>query len=80
MCKYLVTIMGLVVISGLLLASGRAEAGSSISAPTKYSAQTNRAANVYPMRTYRQVRRPDFGITEYSSSSARSPSRGHAYR
>jgi hypothetical protein len=32
---------------------------------------------VYQVRTDRQVRRPDFGITEYSSSSARSSSRKH---
>jgi hypothetical protein len=76
MYKYLATIAGaLAILSGSLLVSDRAEAGASASAPSKYNhanqvaaaQQANRQAN-------RQAHRNDFGITEYSSSSARKSS------
>jgi hypothetical protein len=80
MCKFLATITGtLAILAATLLASDRAEAGASASAPSKY-AHTSQVATVYQARTGRQARNPKFGITEYSSSSARNPSRGHAYR
>ena len=76
---YKTTVTGtLVILAAALLTSGRAEAGASASAPSKYS-HTSQVATVYQARTDRQVRRPDHGITEYSSSS-RTPSHGHAYR
>jgi hypothetical protein len=75
-----VTITGtLAILAAALLISGRAEAGASASAPSKY-AHTTQVATVNQVPTKRQVRKPEFGITEYSSSSARTPSRGHAYR
>lgn len=79
MCKSLVTIMGaLAILCGSLLAFERAEAGASASAPSKY-ARTNQVAAVYQARTNRHLQKPDFAITEYSSSS-RNLSRGHGYR
>jgi hypothetical protein len=79
MLKSLGTITGtLAILAVAVLISDRAEAGASASAPSKYS-HTSQAATVYQVRTDRQVRRHDFGITEYSSSS-RTPSHGHAYR
>ena len=51
----------------LLLTSGTAGAGASASAPSKY-AHANRLAS---QQAQSQVGRNDFGITEYSSSSAR---------
>jgi hypothetical protein len=80
MCKCLATITGtLAILAAALLVSGSAEAGASASAPSKYG-HTSQVAAVYQVRTERQVRRPAFGITEYSSSSVRTPSHGHAYR
>jgi hypothetical protein len=61
---YKATITGaLAVLAAALLLSGRAEAGASASAPSKYS-HTNHVAAVYQVRTDRQVRKHDFGITE----------------
>jgi hypothetical protein len=68
MRKLLVTaIASLALVSGSLLIANRAEAGASASAPSKYS---NQAASAHQVRT---VRHENFPITEYSSSSARSP-------
>jgi hypothetical protein len=55
------------------LATSRVEAGASASAPSKY---TNAVAS-YHTRATGQAQRRDFAITEYSSSSARNPSRKH---
>jgi hypothetical protein len=68
----------LAILAVALLASGRAEAGASASAPSKYG-HSSQVASVSQVRTVRQARRPEIGITEYSSSS-RPPSYGHAYR
>jgi hypothetical protein len=71
MYQYLATIAGtLAILSGALLVSDRAEAGASASAPSKYSS----AHHVASHQTVRQAGRNDFGITEYSSSSARNRS------
>jgi hypothetical protein len=75
MYKYLASITGtLVILSGVLLVSGRAEAGASASAPLKYS-HASQVAAAHHAPGVRQARRTDFGITEYSSSSARNHSR-----
>jgi hypothetical protein len=72
MFKYLATIAGtLAILCGALLVSDRAEAGASASAPSKYSHANQFAA---AQQTNRQAHRNDFGITEYSSSSAKKPS------
>ena len=77
MYKRLATVTGvLAIIAAAVLATGRAEAGASASAPSKY-ANTSQVPTVYQTRTVRQARRSDFPITEYSSSSARNPSRRH---
>jgi hypothetical protein len=79
MFKSVAAIAGtLVIFAAALLISDHAEAGASASAPSKYS-QMSQVAAVPQVRTDRQVRRHDFGITEYSSSS-RTPSHGRAYR
>ena len=73
MYRYLATIAGtLAILSGSLLISDRAEAGASASAPSKYSRANQLAA---AQQTNRQAHRNDFGITEYSSSSAKSSSK-----
>jgi hypothetical protein len=79
MCKSLAATGTLAILAAALLASGRAEAGASASAPSKY-ANTSQVAAVRQVRTNRQPRSSDFGITEYSSSSTKTPSHGHAYR
>ena len=80
MYKSLATIAGtLAILAAALLTSGRAEAGASASAPSKYG-RTSQVAAGDLVRTNRQARKPDFGITEYSSSSVRNPPRGHGYR
>jgi hypothetical protein len=77
MYKYFATIAGiLAILSGALLVSDRAEAGASASAPSKYG-HANQVAAAHQAQTIRQARRTDFGITEYSSSSARNPSKQH---
>ena len=69
MYRYLATIAGaLVILSGALLVSDRAEAGASASAPSKNTHASQLAA---AQQTNRQARSSDFGITEYSSSSAK---------
>jgi hypothetical protein len=60
----------LAILSGTVLLSGRAEAGASASAPSKY----NHANQVAAAQANRQAHRNDFGITEYSSSSAKNAS------
>ena len=76
---YKATITGtLAILSAALLVSGRAEAGASASAASKYG-HPSQAASVSQVRTVRQVRRPEVGITEYSSST-RTASPGRAYR
>jgi hypothetical protein len=80
MYKSLATIAGtFAILAAALLASDPAEAGASASAPSKY-AQTRQVAAVYQVRTNRPAQKNDFPITEYSSSSGRNPSHGHAYR
>jgi len=70
MFKCLATIAGtFVILSGALLLSNRAEAGASASAPSK-----NQHANQQLVMQQGQTKRNDFGITEYSSSSARNRS------
>jgi hypothetical protein len=70
MYKSLATIAGaLTILSGALLVSDRAEAGASASAPSKYS-RVNYVASQQG-QINRTAGRNDFGITEYSSSSAR---------
>lgn len=72
MYRYLATIAGaLVILSGALLVSDRAEAGASASAPSKNTHASQLAA---AQQTNRQARSSDFGITEYSSSSAKKSS------
>jgi hypothetical protein len=56
-----------------LLTSGRVEAGASASAPSKY-AHANKVAS---QQAQLRAGRNDFGITEYSSSSARSRRQQH---
>jgi len=74
MHKQLATIAGtLAIFSGALLVSHSAEAGASASAPSKYA----RTHHVDSHQTVRQAGRNDFGITEYSSSSARKRSQQH---
>ena len=69
MSKRLITIVGaLAILSGSLLPLGSAQAGASASAPSKYSSQVASADQASSHRTAHQTR---FGITEYSSSSAR---------
>ena len=71
MFRYLAAIAGtLAILSGALLVSDRAEAGASASAPSKY--RVNQVATA--QQATRQAHRNDFGITEYSSSSAKSSS------
>jgi hypothetical protein len=67
MYKSLATIAGaLTILSGAVLVSDRAEAGASASAPSK-----NQRANQLVLQQGQTNRQAGFGITEYSSSSAR---------
>jgi hypothetical protein len=69
MYRCLATVAGtLAILSLAVLISGRAEAGASASAPSKY-AHANRVAS--QQAQVRQAGRSDFGITEFSSSSAK---------
>ena len=73
MYKFLATTTAtLAILCGALLVSDSAQAGASASAPSKYS----RASNQLVMQQS-QTKRNDFGITEYSSSSARNRSQQH---
>jgi hypothetical protein len=68
---YKATLTGTIaILAAVLLSSGRAEAGASASAASKY-ANTNQIASMYLVSGNRQARRADYGITEFSSSSAR---------
>jgi hypothetical protein len=79
MYKSLASIIGtFVILAAALMVSGRADAGASASAPSKY-AHTSQIPAVHQVRTDRQARSPDFGVTEYSSS-AKTPPHGRAYR
>jgi hypothetical protein len=73
------TITGtLAMLAAAVLVSGGAQAGGgSMSAPSKY-AHANRIASENQVLTNRQAQSTNFAITEYSSSSARNPSRRHA--
>jgi hypothetical protein len=74
------TITGSIAVLAIaLLASGRAEAGASASAPSKYS-NAGHVATVDRAQVNRQARNPKLAITEFSSSSAKNPPRGHGYR
>jgi len=64
----------LAILSLTVLISGRAEAVASASAPSKY-AHANRVAS--QQAQLRQAGRNDFGITEFSSSSAKHRSQQH---
>jgi hypothetical protein len=68
MLRYL-TIGKLVILAAALviLAAGRAEAGASASAPSK----NTRSSQVAQHQTGHKTAKNEFGITEYSSSSAR---------
>jgi len=75
MSRCAVAIVGaLAILFGSLPPFGSAEAGSSASAPSKFR-HTSQVATVDQMRTDRPAKKPVFGITEYSSSSARNASR-----
>jgi len=74
MLKCLATITGtLVILSGALLMSDRADAGASASAPSK-NQRANQQLASQQGQLNRTAGRNDFGITEYSSSSARNRS------
>ena len=69
MSKCLVTIIGaLGILSGSLLPLDSAQA----SAPSKY-ARANQVASASQVSTNRAAHKPAFAITEYSSSSVRTP-------
>jgi hypothetical protein len=70
MCKSLVTITAAlaIVFLGSLLTG--AQAGGATSAPSKYN-NAVQAANLYQVRHHRPVQTVEFGITEFSSSSAK---------
>lgn len=73
MFKCLATITGaLVLVSAAMLIAERAEAGASASAPSKYSRANQLASK--QAQADRQAGKNGFGITEYSSSSARNRS------
>ena len=66
MSKFVVTVAG-TLAAVALLASHPAQAGASASAPSKYSA-SHQVTSTHVTRT---ARGSNFGITEYSSSSAK---------
>jgi hypothetical protein len=71
MSKRLVAIIGaLAILSGSLLPLGSAQAGASASAPSKYG-RSSQVASVEQASGHRTAHQTRFGITEYSSSSAR---------
>ena len=73
MSRYFITIAGtLAILSGAMLVSDSAQAGASASAPSKYNHASQAAA---AQQTNRQAHRNDFGIIEYSSSSAKNAPR-----
>ena len=72
MFRYLATIAAtLAIVSGALLASDSAQAGASASAPSKYNNRANQVATAQQTNRHSN----DFGITEYSSSSAKNAPR-----
>jgi hypothetical protein len=80
MYKCLAAVTGTLAIAAVvLLASHPAQAGASASAPSKYG-HSSQVATTHHVRTDRLARNPDVAITEYSSSSAKNPPRGHGYR
>jgi hypothetical protein len=75
MNKSLAIIAGTVaILSGALFTSNSAVAGGSVSAPSKY-AHANRVAS--QQAQFHHAGRNDFGITEFSSSSAKRRSQQH---
>jgi hypothetical protein len=69
MSRYFATIAAtLAILSVAVLVSDSAQAGASASAPSKYNHTSQVAA---AQQANRQAHRNDFGITEYSSSSAK---------
>jgi len=71
MCKSLVTITAAVAILSLgSLASDPAQAGGATSTPSKYNNAAH-AANMQQVRHHQRVQTANFGITEFSSSSAK---------
>jgi hypothetical protein len=69
----------LAVAAVALLASNPAQAGASASAASKYG-HSSQVATTQHVRSDRLARNRDVAITEYSSSSAKNPPRGHGYR
>jgi hypothetical protein len=63
--------LGILAVALLVLAAGQANAGASASAPSKNS----RASQLAAHRAHHNTAKNDFGITEYSSSSAYQRSR-----
>ena len=77
MSKFVVTVTGTLAAAAVaLLVSQPAQAGASASAASKYSA----SHQVATLHATRMARSRDVGITEYSSSAAKTPSRTHGYR
>ena len=77
MSKFAATVTGTLAAAAVaLLVSQPAQAGASASAPSKYSA-THQVASSHTTRT---ARNRDVGITEYSSSSAKTPAQTHGNR
>jgi len=72
MCKSLVAMTAALAVMLLgSLVSDHAQAGGATSAPSKYN-NTSRAASLEQVRHHQRVQTADFGITEFSSSSAKS--------
>lgn len=64
------TAITLIILLAAISLAGRAEAGASASAPSKYQHSSQVAAQ----QTGHKGAKNEFGITEYSSSSARNRS------
>ena len=77
MHKAAITVTLAILAAAMLVSSGAQGGGGSMSAPSKY-AHANRVSAANQGLTNRQAQRSDFAITEYSSSSAKNPSRRHA--
>ena len=69
MTKRLAALAFIVLFAAVSL-TGRADAGASASAPSK----NTRASQLAAQQTNHKTAKNDFGITEYSSSSARNHS------
>jgi hypothetical protein len=76
MHKAAITVTLAILAAAMLVSSGAQGGGGSMSAPSKY-AHANRIAAGNQVLTSRQAQSTNFAITEYSSSSARNPSRRH---